>query len=225
MSRYSTRWVSTASDVVLASVAVALLGWVIVRDKASEPTAVSNDIARVVSQAQWQHARALGREVGDSSGTLEVVEFLDLECPGCEIYHRTVIEPLLGGEFGPSISLRIVHFPLRAHRNARDAAMAAECAAEHGVFAQFVSVALERQSEFSPGAWARIALASGVADTVGFNACRMGAASLDRVDAGRMLGDSIGVTGTPSILVSGRLFSLPPTRETLLAYIKGGPNE
>jgi protein-disulfide isomerase len=223
MSSQFRQRLSVAVDVILALSALALVGWVVVRDKPPGPEVQAEATSRVVSQALWQRARELGHEVSSSSGELQIVEFLDLECAGCEVYHRTILGPLLAEDFGERTSVRVVHFPLRSHRNARAAALAAECAAVHGVLPRFVALALERQVQFAEGNWTAMALDAGVVDTSAFRACLADEKMFQRVDAGRALGDSIGVTGTPSIVVNGRLFALPPSQATLRAALVGAP--
>jgi protein-disulfide isomerase len=55
--------------------------------------------------------------------------------------------------------------------------------------------------------WASLAGAAGVPDLTAFGACiALPLAEFDRILAGRALGKRLGVSGTPTLWVNGRLF-------------------
>lgn len=211
MDKTASTKLSAAADVLLALAAVGLLAWVIARDRIGGNEAAPTEISAPVSQEHWMRVRALGREVGDSTSAIQVVEFLDLECPGCRVYHRTVVEPLLNGDSSIKVSFRVVHFPLRSHVFARQAAIGSECAASQGAFPDFIARALENQARFSLGPWEEIATLANVGSVADFRDCMSTSRGAARVDLGRFLGDSIGVTGTPTILINGQHFTSPPS--------------
>ncbi len=208
------------SDLLLAVAAVVLVVWVLVRDTLRERE--GHQSAQVQWSPGWEDAVAVGTEIGDSLAQVKIVEFLDLECPACALYQRQVADGLTSrGSSGASFV--IVHFPLRIHPNATNAARAAECAAEAGVFKEFVDTALANQRELGVVRWSLLAARAGVSDTVAFNACFRDARSLERVTRGRALGERLGVRATPTIMVNGWLFSNPPTREQIFEQARIRP--
>src|SRR6478736_979359 len=62
----------------------------------------------------------------------QLVEFLDFECPSCGAVHPFVEE--LKAEFGDRITFVNRYFPLSAHPNSGQAALAAEAAAQQGQY-------------------------------------------------------------------------------------------
>jgi protein-disulfide isomerase len=205
-------------DLTLAGAAVALVAWVILRDTVAPSRAVAETEPSKVTEETWRHAREIGIEIGDQRGTLQIVEFLDLECPGCAQYDRTVLQPLLTRSDPPRVSLVVVHFPLGSHQFARSAGAAAECAGHQNAFGAFVKVALEKQHEIKNQTWSSLAAQAGVSDTVRFRACLDAGTSYAAVDSGRALGDRLSIHATPTILVNGWRFPTPPTLARILEF-------
>lgn len=70
---------------------------------------------------------------GNPNAPVKLIEFIDLECPFCRIFHQTLKKAM--AEYGVDGKLALVfrHFPLDAiHPNARKGAVALECANELG---------------------------------------------------------------------------------------------
>lgn len=169
---------------------------------------------RITTQ-QW-HAllEASIRMGGDSAGApVVLVEFADLECPGCRHYHQTVI-PRVQGEFGANLSYRFVHLPLRAHRFARLAAVAAECAARQDAFKGFVDQVFRKQDSIGLKSWTSYARDAAVLDTAGFERCIASPPPSTRIDAGIAMAESLAVQATPTVVVNGwRYFASPAATE------------
>jgi len=202
-------------DVLLGVAAVSLVGWVIARDVLLPNRAAGGVDVTPSFVHGWEDATMLGREIGDSSATFRVVEFIDLQCPGCADYHERAYREYSQTAPQGSYSWRIVHFPLRSHPHAVGAAVAAECAAVQGRFAEFLDSALARQSSFGSLSWSRLAWAAGVKDTIAFARCLGDSSHVNTAVKGRLLGDRSGVRGTPSFIVNGWRMPSPPSVEEL----------
>ena len=87
----------------------------------ANPDVSAQDVARVASSA--------APRMGNPSGTLAIVEFLDFDCPYCGASFMPVRE--LAEKYKDQISLTIRDFPVtELHPRAVPAALAAHCAQE-----------------------------------------------------------------------------------------------
>lgn len=145
---------------------------------------------------------------------MQILVFVDFECPACRIYHAELKE--VARELEGLAAMTLVHFPLNQHRHAYEAARAAECAHAQGRFVEFVDAVFAGQEQFGAKAWATFAADAGVLRSEPFEECMSGTEALGMVDKGLELGKRIGVRGTPSVLINGFRYSLPPTRPQLL---------
>jgi protein-disulfide isomerase len=139
---------------------------------------------------------------------VKVVEFADLECPGCRAFYTRTRElpPSIRSRF----ALIFIHFPLSMHRFAMPAARAAECARVEDKFASMVDVLFKKQDSLGLKSWGSYATEAGVRDTTAFARCVTNSSSLRIVDAGLASGKNIGVRATPTVIINGWRFSSPP---------------
>ncbi len=163
--------------------------------------------ASVYEHPDWRDWRRDGRLIGDTAAALVVTVFSDLECPYCADFHARMKEIIRN--LPKEVSMNFIHYPLRNHRQAWPAAVAAECAAEQGRFEDMLDVLFARQRSFGgrdtldPRAWLPEARAAGVLDERRFEDCVRSDRGGGLVDRGRRLGDKIGITSTPSYFVGG----------------------
>ncbi len=156
----------------------------------------------------WRDLGRRGILVGDSAARVTVTEFADLECPYCKRFHSAFEE--LRRKRGQDVALVYIHFPIAAHRFARPAARASECALAQGRFGAFQDAIYGKQDSLGLKPWSSYAVDAGVADTVAFNRCARDTARVARVEDGLAVGRSIGVQGTPTIIINGWRFAIPP---------------
>jgi len=164
---------------------------------------------------RWEEAMADARlQIRNVEAPVQVVEFLDLQCPYCREFHELLDSPE-AGELRASVGLSMVHFPRRNHAQSRNAAVAAECAARQGALEPFVELALADQASFGVRSWNSFATEAGVRSIEEFEQCTNAPDQIvaQRIEAGLALGGELGVLGTPTIMVNGWL--LPPGVPTL----------
>lgn len=131
-----------------------------------------------------------------------VTEFIDLECEACRSA-QVLVDRMLAS-YGSQIRYEVKHFPIYpSHAYSKEAAEAAECAADQGKFWDFERKAYENQAELSPGALSEWADALGL-DMDLFERCRKSDLKLAIVEASSREGDALGVNGTPTFFVDGR---------------------
>lgn len=157
-----------------------------------------------------------GPSRGPDKAPVTIVEFSDLQCPHCKDA-QPVIDKLLTEE--PNARFVFQNFPLPSHNWAAKAANYADCIGRNSkdAFWKFVQGTFDAQSSITE-ANADEKLTA-IADTAGVKGADMAtcAAKADtktRVEQSVALGQSVGVTGTPTVFVNGRrignVVGLPP---------------
>lgn len=157
---------------------------------------------------------------GDTAAPAVLVEFGDLECPFCARFNTSL--KTLRAEFGThQLSVAFIHYPLSYHRFARPGAVAAECALKQGRFYAFIDAVYAKQDSLGLKTWASYGLDAGIPDTGTFSRCaKAPATDFSRIDGGLQRGVSIGVRGTPTVLVNGWIVPGVPRDSTLRLAIR-----
>jgi predicted DsbA family dithiol-disulfide isomerase len=144
----------------------------------------------------------------------------ELQCPDC---HRSQGDlAALRERYGEELEIRFRHFPLEKHRHAYSAAQAAEEAYAQGGGEAYVASVLERTAEL--GARGEQVL-SDVARELGLDAEELETALIDgrhllAVDADQAEGQALGVRGTPTYVIGGRLLDGSKSQEGLRERIE-----
>ena len=140
-----------------------------------------------------------------------LIVFSDFECPFCGRFAREVM-PRLRNELIEPGKLMVVfkHRPLRSHRLAEFAAMAAICGGEQGRFWQLHDRMFEVGAILETDSLRSMASSLGV-DSESFEKCL--ASKPDAITTDGALADRLGVTGTPAFFL-GRMEQGPAVRVT-----------
>jgi protein-disulfide isomerase len=139
---------------------------------------------------------------GVADAKVTVVEFADYQCPYCRRAHPGV-ERLLA-DYGDKIRYVFLDFPLDFHPRATPAAVAAHCAAEQGKYWEYHNNLMEMTGDLSDGDLAKRAEALQL-NMDEFSACATSGRHEAKVDYGYKTGQELGVTGTPSYFINGRM--------------------
>ena len=147
-----------------------------------------------------------GPSRGPDKALVTIVEFSDLQCPHCKDA-QPIIDKLLTEE--PNARFVFQNFPLPSHNWAAKAANYADCIGRSSkdAFWKFVQGTFDAQSSITEANADEKFTA--IADTAGVKGADMAtcAAKADtktRVEQSVALGQSVGVTGTPTVFVNGR---------------------
>jgi protein-disulfide isomerase len=138
---------------------------------------------------------------GDSGAKVAIVEFTDFQCPFCGRYATQTYPQILANYINTGkIKYFYEDFPLPMHPNAAPAANAAHCAAEQGKFWEMHDSLFANQNALGQSDF------SGRAQTLGlnvtqFNACVTASKYGDAVQKSMTLGNSLGITGTPTFYI------------------------
>lgn len=144
--------------------------------------------------------------------------FSDFQCPFCRALHESI--QAVRAEFGEEIVVTYLHYPLSYHREATPAALASECASKVGRFEQFADAIFASQDSLGLLSWEALAGRSGIPAIVPFMHCVNAMKDHPRISSGRQLGKSLGVTGTPTVLVNGWLLPVVPSRDELRRMVR-----
>jgi protein-disulfide isomerase len=101
-------------------------------------------------------------------------------------------------------------YPLPGHRFANIAARASDCAGNQGRFPGMHNALFTNQDSLGLKPWDVLAAEAGVRDISTFMDCLSSTSQLETVEHGIRVGDAIGITGTPTIIINGWQYASPP---------------
>lgn len=141
---------------------------------------------------------------GDAAVT--VVEFLDFECEACGAFYPLVED--LREKFDGDITYVIRYFPLPGHSNSKNAAIAAEAAAQQGRLEDMYHRLFTTQTQWGEAQESRADLFRGFAEELGldmaaFDDAVADPATAERVEFDLNEGERLGVSSTPTFFVDG----------------------
>ncbi len=153
-------------------------------------------------------AMARGVTKGDPDAAITIVEFGDYQCPSCGAFAQQV-KPQMELSVVESGQAKFVYydFPLTSiHPNAFLAARAARCADDQGMFWEYHDELYRQQARWSAepspaGSFIDYADDVGLDDGA-FGSCLNSDRHADLVTANMQLGQLMGVSGTPTILIN-----------------------
>jgi len=189
---------------LLAVAGVAVLAYLLLK-----PSTVSIPANVTVQASDTSGFR--GYLKGSNTAPVEITEFADYQCPFCQTFATlqmpTIEERLIKGG---RLRWRYRDFPLQQHPFARLAAHSAACADEQGKYWDQHERIYEGQSEWSAGRDAgplfrNYARAAGL-DMGRYDTCMKAGKYAGRIQASLNEGVQLGVSSTPTLLVSGRLY-------------------
>jgi protein-disulfide isomerase len=154
---------------------------------------------------------------GPASAAVTLVAFSDFQCPFCA--QVTPVLERLQREYPRQLRIVFKHFPLPIHPQAREAHRAAVAAAEQGKFWEMHDAIFAQPAALDRAALARHAAALGL-DGARFEKALDAPATDARVQADISEGQRIGVRGTPTFVINGRVFSGAQPYEAFKAQVE-----
>jgi predicted DsbA family dithiol-disulfide isomerase/uncharacterized membrane protein len=144
-------------------------------------------------------------------GKVNVVEFVDFQCPYCRELHPRMTEVVR--ESADHVNLARLNVPLASHANSRSAARAYCCADEQGK-GEAMADALFTSPDLTPEGCERLAASLGLS-LAAFRVC-VGSTSTDaRIDDQYARAKSAGLTGLPTVWIGDKRFVGAQPIETL----------
>ena len=193
-------------NVILAVVAVVGLGVVGFSIMGGSGPSAPVDLGEMEDREVVELAQ--GMIYGDPSAPITIMEFGDYQCPACRQFGLTV-KPQVDLAYIETGQAKLVFhdFPLPGHPHSFVAARAVRCAGDQERYFPYHDLVFRTQDRWSPmssadGHFKDLADELGL-DTGAFNACLDSDAHADVVTANLMLGQRLGVGGTPTVFVHG----------------------
>ena len=168
---------------------------------------------------------------GDADAPVHIVEFADFACGHCRTLYRELheVEAARPGQ----VKVTLMHFPLdtacnpharaAAHPTACFLAAFSDCAAGQGRLEAFAPMLFDNGKWLDRATFAGSAAAAGLEeaglDTAAFERCLDDPATMARVTASANHGAEVGVEGTPTFFVNGRMVLGARPLEMLLEMV------
>lgn len=181
------------------------------------PTTVTPADRRSFHIDDWRAMLPAANVVGSRSAPVTVAVFTDFQCPFCKRFDAALTSAL--AKYPTQIATAIVHMPLPGHEAAVDAANASECASEQGRFQQAIGLFYQKQDSLGKLPWTRLVGEVGVGDTVRFLACMRDTLATRRVGLGQAEASKRGFKSTPTVIVNGWRYGVPPSDTELVRAI------
>ncbi len=145
--------------------------------------------------------------LGNPNATLIIVEYSDLECPFCKVFHNTMKQIMDVYAKDGKVAWVYRHFPIdQLHSKARKEAEATECANELGGVEKFweftdtIYTTTNSNNSLDPAELPKIAQKIGL-DVKAFNACLSSGKYASKVEADYQDAVKAGGQGTPNSII------------------------
>jgi len=200
---------------VVAVIAILILAYMLIKP---DQTGITGNVVREENPIQQPQQRQQPSQpeiidvsidddsiLGDEDAPVTIIEFSDYECPFCARFYLNTL-PQLKREYIDTGKIKLVYrdFPLSFHQNAQKAAEAAECAGEQDKYYEMHDKIFENQQAITTTNLKEYAKEIGL-NTNEFNECLDSGEMASEVQKDFQDGQSIGVRGTPTFFINGKL--------------------
>ncbi len=148
------------------------------------------------------------RTKGPKQAKVNIVEFIDFECPACAYGAKQLKE--YTDRYPDDIRVQVKYYPLmNIHHHALQVASYAECVARQGKFWPFFDMLMPQQSQWSPlinadGVFDEMAKGAGV-DMNKLKSCLSSEDVTTTIMSEKALGRSLGVQSTPTYFINDQM--------------------
>jgi protein-disulfide isomerase len=153
---------------------------------------------------------------GPEDAVVTIVEFSDFQCGFCGRFAIETLQPLLA-EYDGRVRFVYRDFIIFGQKS-YEAAVAAECANDQGKFWEFHNLVFANQHDLTPELLASFAQDLEL-EMAAFQDCYDTEAHRDGIAADVSYGESLGLSGTPTFFINGRLVSGAQPIETFRQII------
>jgi protein-disulfide isomerase len=143
-----------------------------------------------------------GPSRGPHDARVTITEFSDFQCPYCRESHEILKQ--IVSEYEPDVRLVFKHFPLSNKGLSYSSSIASSCADQQDGFWEYHD-ALFESKVLSPIFLRQIAMKLGL-DVDEFEKCTAAEATRDLVSQDLAEGKKLGINGTPTFIVNGKIY-------------------
>ena len=141
--------------------------------------------------------------IGPEDAPVTIVEFSDYQCPYCQRWYQQVFEQLMAN-YPNQIHFVYRDYTLPMHPEAIPAAEAADCAGEQGAYWKYHDALFGGQYTLGHDSYTQYAADLGL-DSQAFATCLDSHRYQAEVQSDTQDGNLLGVTGTPTFFINGRI--------------------
>lgn len=195
---------------ILLAVAIvaAIIGYFVAQNNSTAATPATTDDAAAQQQVVRENSRVLSQAPNEKA---VLVEFLDFECEACGAAYPFVEE--LRAEYSDNVTFVQRYFPLPGHLNSMNAAVAVEAAAQQDAYEDMYKKMFDTQTQWGESADNKSALFRTYAEDLGldmaaYDAAVANPATEERVKLDIADGKALGVTGTPTFFLDGKILNV-----------------
>jgi len=145
-----------------------------------------------------------GISTGPENAEVTIIKFFDYECPYCKKLQKSIDE--VREKYESRLEIKYVHFPLRNHQNAVEAAIAAECAHTQHRFSDAHDYLFQHQTGLDSVRWEEISQSIGIPDRQAFLSCIEYQEPFLSVEKGIAAARQLGISSIPTFLINGRMY-------------------
>ena len=167
--------------------------------------------------AEWESFVSFGRVHGPHNAPIAIIQFADFECSFCREFDRT--KGRIEEKYPGQVLSVFVHYPIAGHRFAIPAARASECANVQGKFNAMATALFKGQDSIGLLPWTEYARRAGITALDQFARCAVAQEVPAVVDSGRILGQRIGISGTPTVFINGWRFPGTPSEHEMTTAV------
>ena len=165
-------------------------------------------------EKEWQKYAVGDMRIGPADAAVTITEFSDFQCQFCYRLYRSLES--IRSQHANDVAIVYRNYPLEElHPFAKPAAIAVECAAQQGRFAEYYRFLFDHQDSLKNIGWTSAAHQLGVADTSAFAACLTSPAILAKLTADSLAASALRIPGTPLVLVNSWVYRGAPTKAAL----------
>ncbi|MCC6317913.1 MAG: thioredoxin domain-containing protein [Gemmatimonadaceae bacterium] len=205
----------------VSAICAVLVTGLVVRERLADPEPQRPETQDLEILRSWGQYAETGHSRGPRAAPATLVEFSDFECPFCR--ELSALVRVLETREPGRIRRVFRHYPLRTHPYARTAALASECAAEDGRFWEYHDSVFASAGPLDFAALTRIARDIGVRDVRLFTQCLRTQKHAGRISQDSAAAATLAITGTPLVIVNGRIVRGAPSLPVLDSLLRLGP--
>ncbi|MBB5597662.1 thioredoxin domain-containing protein [Neomicrococcus lactis] len=191
-----------------AAVVAAIIGYAVAQGNSKAASPQAADAATTEQQVVRENSRVLSQAPSEKA---VLVEFLDYECEACGAAYPFVEE--LRAEYSENVTFVHRYFPLPGHLNSTNAAVAVEAAAQQDAYEPMYKKMFDTQAQWGESADNKSALFRTYAEDLGLDMAAYDAAVADPATEERVKldiadGKALGVSGTPTFFLDGKMLNV-----------------
>lgn len=190
----------------------------------------NEQVVNIVQVTPEVRAMEDGTNIGDPNSPIHLQLFEDFKCSACQSYHQSIEADVISdlAETG-RVYYTFYQYPFMddnsSFKDSDQAALASECAAEQNRFWDYKDILFSNMN-FVTGEFSNdrlMAMAESLElDMKAFTTCYEEKTYQDKIEADLQLGQELGISGTPSLLINGENISpgYVPTYDQIIKAVE-----